>query len=160
MEPSSDFHTRLTDYELAENLRKLEVSLEVAAQRIERLLQTAFRGGKPVTGRFFKLVADRGPDDALAIAEGHGSLPRALFLGRLQGGRLLERRQRQNAEEALRQLSPALQSWQELKDARNDVRAARLQMIESRDEARLLALGEERGRPRGQAMGHRRGRKT
>lgn len=160
MDSPSDFDSRLSDYELSDNLRKLEISLEVAAQRINRLIHTAFRGGQPVVDRFFMLVATRGPDDALAICEGRGSLPRSLFLGRLQGGRLLGRHQRQNAEEALRQLSPALMSWQELKDARDDVHAARRKMIEDHDESRLIALGEERGRSRGQAMGHRRGRKT
>ncbi len=153
---STEFLLQIADIDEA-----IIIQMETAAvidQTVARLLRTAFRD-PDIVAKFNNQVRMRGPDLAVAMAEGK-QLSRSLWFGSLKGG-LLDRVAREDALAAIAALRPAVQRAEDarltLEDLRNAKRALlterasrsdarRAQSVEAEREQRQNDRPRERGR--------------
>lgn len=137
---------------------ELNAPIAVSEARFERLMETIFRDGPTAGAVFKKLTRERGMDDALAIVEGRGSLPRIMWFGRLRGG-IFNPGDRSNAKAAITQLPDAAREMELLHKRRADVRKARANLLRASDDRRIQELQEDRTRERERAITRERGRR-
>jgi hypothetical protein len=113
--------------------------VQIDKQAVERLLKTSFRD-ELIVERFNEQVHLRGVNRAVAIAEGRDDLPRAMWFGRLNGGKLFSRAARVQAEASVAALPDAMAKLEREQDKLRDLQAARDEL------ARQLGHAPERTR--------------
>lgn len=120
MDPTNENDMQENLRDLSQAIRHAHLNVSNAETQLRRVLRASFAGGDVVYERFQQLIGNHGADQAVAIAEGRGKLPRLLWLGSLRGG-FLSPGARGRAEQNVLEIAAATRELRLAEQARDDL---------------------------------------